>query len=119
MFVGHGVLQAMLGAAPGAGVAAVTPSRSSPSEEEPLGYHPAAKNPRAPPQALTQADSGVPQRKRCKRGGFEGGFLLSSSTITLNEAPLSFRSGNAAPCLFKAAAARLLHSTLLEPFRSC
>lgn len=59
-FVGHGVLQAVLGAAPGAGVTAVTPSRSSPSEEEPLGYHPAAKNPRAPPQALTQADSGVP-----------------------------------------------------------
>lgn len=48
------------GAASCAGVTAVTPSRSSPSEEEPLGYHPAAKNPRAPPQALTQADSGVP-----------------------------------------------------------
>lgn len=48
------------GAASCAGVTAVTPSRSSPREEEPLRYHPAAKNPRAPLQALTQADSGVP-----------------------------------------------------------
>lgn len=43
----------------------------------------------------------------------------SNSKNTLNEPPLLFYSRNAAMCLFKAAAACLFYSTLLELFSRC